>query len=165
MNTQSAWYKFGRRSVAFSLLECIIVISLVLSLSLLSLPIVPRWWQRHRLALAVSRLHRSISYARLWAVLHGTDVVLCGSPDGQTCHGGWSTGWMALSRKTQQTVRVMRQASSVHIQWRGNHRDRPGIYFQADGGTAGQQGRFVCTLGEFKQTLVLIRSGRVRSMG
>lgn len=162
MSIQFAWYKSGQHLRAFSLVECIVVITLILTLSLLSLPIVPSWWQRHRLGLVVSHLHRSISFARTWAVLHQTDLVLCGSADGKRCDGDWSSGWLILPRHSQLPIRVMQHASSVRIRWVGNHRKRAGIYFQASGGTAGQQGRFICSVGKFKQTLVLIRSGRVR---
>lgn len=162
MSTPFALFKFGRIIRAFSLLESLVVLSLVAFLSLLSLPILPHWWQRHELNRTVTQLQQSIYFAKAWAVLHQKSVQLCGSASGQRCDGQWSSGWLVLVRQSGWRLMVVRHKPAVSIRWVSNHRQRLGVFFNAAGHTAGQQGRFNCSVRSFKQSVVLIRSGRVR---
>lgn len=162
MSTPFALFKSGRITRAFSLLESLVVLSLIAFLSLLSLHVLPDWWQRHALSHTVAQLRQSIYFGKTWALLHQKDVVLCGSVSGVRCDGGWSAGWLIVVHQSGQRLMVVQHKPTVNVRWVGNHRQRLGVLFNAAGHTTGQQGRFNCLIGSFKQSVVLIRSGRVR---
>ncbi len=128
---------------------------------------MPSWQrllQRYYFTLRCDQLWHTLYYAKSMAILKGCQVMLCGSDNGRRCSGHWTQYWLIQDGLNHTIERRIRLASikNFSLSWRGNFKNRDGIYFNRLGETGGQQGRFDLRLGTNHLQIVLMQSGRVR---
>ncbi len=99
----------------FSLLESMVVVSLLALTLTLMLPAWLRWQRQLSLQLAVDELQQSIHFARMLALAHQETSTLCPSRDGQVCSGGrdFSSGWIVLQQGRVQRDHAPRSGLSI----------------------------------------------------
>jgi type IV fimbrial biogenesis protein FimT len=129
----------------FNLVETVVVMTLLATLTVLALPSFKSILERTRTATALNRLTATLSSARSTALMRRQTVSVCPSQDRQTCRkdGIWEDGWIVFvdDQKTGQPVgnsdilRVAEplNASLVLRATPGRHRAR----FQPNGQSTG----------------------------
>ena len=163
MSTPFNWYRSGLRCVAFSLIELLVAMAILAMLAALAVPSFTNFIQRHHFKVRCDRLRHALSYAQALAIRSKRQLFLCGSRDGLHCDGDWNASWLIVDSNRHVLHRFKPiTETAVRIHWQGNYHQRPGIQFNADGDTSGQQGRFYLQLGVYHEQLVLSLSGRVR---
>jgi len=83
----------------FSLIELLVVVSIVSILLLIAVSSYSNWLSRTKSEELVLDLQRSFSLARSAAIKHGGRVRLCGSSDGATCTNSFNQGWIIFLDK------------------------------------------------------------------
>jgi type IV fimbrial biogenesis protein FimT len=78
----------------FTLIELMIVISLVGILTSLALPSFETFLRKRQMIGSSDLLYTTLYWARSEAVKRNNTVTLCKSSDGVTCGGSWSVGWL-----------------------------------------------------------------------
>lgn len=86
------------RSKGFSLVELMVVLSIVGIAATIGLPSFVPLVSKIRMDGEISALQSGLNLARSEAVKRGLPVVVCPSTNGTSCASGtnWSTGWMVL---------------------------------------------------------------------
>jgi type IV fimbrial biogenesis protein FimT len=99
MRTALNMHPVARHSSGFTLLETLIVISLVAILMAVGIPSFQYVTTANRIAAEVNGLIGDMQYARAEAIKEGQTVVVCVSTNGTTCGTGnsWQNGWMVCS--------------------------------------------------------------------
>lgn len=145
---------------AFSLLELLLVMSLLAILSLVSLTTWHKLNNRWRQWTLVNQVRQGLAFARLQAILHKKSTIFCGSADGLHCDGQWQLGQLIKFANGQILQKYPPMPTGFTLAYFGNLNHNIGITFTAQGFTAGQQGHFrLC----FKQChrLIVHFSGQV----
>jgi type IV fimbrial biogenesis protein FimT len=78
----------------FTLIELMIVISLVGILTSLALPSFESFLRKRQMVGSSDLLYTSLYLARSEAVKRNSTVTICKSSDAATCGGSWSDGWL-----------------------------------------------------------------------
>lgn len=161
MKTELKALRFFQR--AFTLIEALLVIVLIVVLLSLSFPSLRSFYQRSRLHSCVNQLVSLIQYARLQAMNSGQRVTLCGSRDGKACSANW--GVEVLVKQGGALKRVWQNSAGVSIVYKGSFGEDSAVSFSAQGDATGQQGRWALCLPDHGacQAIVLSRSGRIRT--
>jgi type IV fimbrial biogenesis protein FimT len=85
----------------FSLIELVVVISIVAILMALGAPSYKYVTTNNRIAAEINGLVGDLQFARGEAIKEGSTVTVCASTDGTTCAGAgtttWTTGWIVFS--------------------------------------------------------------------
>ncbi len=162
------------RCHGLTLLELLIVLSIVALLIGQALPSFADSVQRKRANLTMKNLNQLITAARSTAVSSGSMVTLCRSRNGVECGGRWSDGVMIFidtdgDRKIdlgQQVLRYRRlENAGGDLYWR-SFGNRQYLQFTARGFTNNQNGNFTyCPESgdrRFARQLIVNRSGRTR---
>jgi len=141
------------------------VISIFSVLVGLSVPAMHHVLKRATFQRTCHRLLHVLYVAKAQAILKGETLILCGSDNGRTCDNHWQHFWLIKNLKTQSTMRRfdINLSRLIQVNWRGNHKQRVGIYFNALGETMGQQGRFIIKAShDGRSEIVISLSGRMR---
>jgi len=87
-----------RRHRGYTLLELLIVMSIVAILAMIAEPGFQYVTNSNRVATEVNSLLGDVLFARSEAVKEGQTVTICSSTDGQTCSGSidWQNGWIVF---------------------------------------------------------------------
>lgn len=80
----------------FSLLELLIVLALIATISAIAAPPLGTAVGRHAVTAELEAIERAFHRARQAATRSGHDAVICASPDGDRCAGAWTDGWVAF---------------------------------------------------------------------
>jgi len=155
-----------RINAGFSLLECLIVITLTVFL-LLSVVIGYRQWIVHyQLNSLVSRFEDALSYARDSAMTLQTTTEFCPNNGDNQCGVDWQQGQLIIDTQNQHVLRVMPAISSGYaFNWHGTLDDSTKLRWRSDGFTRGQQGSFFIRDQHNKNSfvqMIILRTGRVR---
>ena len=162
MSTPFNWCKSGRYQSAFSLIELLIVLTIITALFSLAPPYLNRLIERSHFALLQARLLNALYATKAMAVARNQTVLLCGSRDGAHCDGDWNASWLIVTSDAQHVLQVFNgDHYKVDVHFAANFESRQGVPFNAQGGS-GKQGRFVLTLNNHHAELILIESGRLR---
>lgn len=132
------------RNTGFTLIEAIIVLSIVAMLVTVGLPVFGATMERHRVAAALHLLTADMAMARTSAVVKRRQVVLCPSTDSTSCSSGsdWSRGWLVFidadgNRRPDSPADVLRAADAPgHGRGLSLTSSRPYLRYQVDGRTA-----------------------------
>lgn len=84
----------GSRGKGFTLIELMVVISLVAILLALGLPSFQSTIRSNRLATQTNQLIASIALTRSEALRTSRGAAMCPSTNGTACGGTWSNGWL-----------------------------------------------------------------------
>ena len=89
----------GSRSRGFTLIELMIVISIVAILMAIGIPSFQYVTSSNRASGEINGLLGDMQFARAEAIKEGQYVTICSSLDGLTCAGNtsWKTGWIVFS--------------------------------------------------------------------
>jgi type IV fimbrial biogenesis protein FimT len=89
----------GRYSSGFTMLEVVIVITIVTILMMVGIPSFQYVTTANRISAEVNGLLGDMQFARAEAIKEGQTVVVCASTTGTTCSTGnsWQNGWMVCS--------------------------------------------------------------------
>jgi type IV fimbrial biogenesis protein FimT len=148
--TRPAKASLGEPSEAFSLLEILLVLTLIGILSLFAIPSWHRFYQNQRADQAIQTLAQAISTAQSLAVLRQQTLSLCPSHDGQTCQNRWRDHLLLFinpqSRCQPSTTNAIIDLipfslSSGSIQWR-HFGGSPLLSFTPNGNLAEGNGTF-----------------------
>ena len=88
-----------RHESGFTLIELMIVVTLVGILLVIAIPSFRELIQRNRVAGEINSFVSDLQFARSEAIKRGQPVSLCASADGSTCLGTntWNQGWIVFS--------------------------------------------------------------------
>jgi type IV fimbrial biogenesis protein FimT len=94
LSRSDAWRHRG-----FTLLELVVVMTIVGVLMAIAIPSYQYVITDNRVAAEVNDLLAAMQYARAEAIKEGNDVVVCSSTSGTACSGApsWQSGWIVFS--------------------------------------------------------------------
>lgn len=146
---------------AFTLIELLIVLTLLAIFAQMATPALQDFLDRNRQQALFDQVTRAIYNARTYAVTHGVSVELCASSDGITCSQNWSHGWLLREIDQAEPIAITQLNHKQQLHWSGF---RPRIYFQRTGLSPTSNGRFYsCSKQEISWQLILNRQGRLRT--
>ena len=148
-----------------TLLEVLIVLSLVAILTVVATPNLQSWFAQNRLNQTAQQIMTAIDFARSSAIQENASVMYCGSSDHQQCDGNWKAGQILLSIQENKVLRTWPAlAKKDELVWTSSLGRDTGLTFTADGFTYGQEGNFSLCATDVPVSMVLIVtfSGRVR---
>ena len=158
----------------FTLVEAVVTVACIAVACCIALPAVGAATAKARDTTIRSAMVESLQRATTHAIATRTHVVMCPSPDGQTCVRGtdWTPGWIAFAdldgdRERDPAHDILLHAQSK-LEGRSRLRGSPGrtrIVVQPRGDTAGSNATFtICREGStaHASALILANSGRWR---
>lgn len=157
----------------FTLLELLLVLTLVAALLALGVPAYQHLIANERAATQVDQLVAAINFARSEAVKRNTIITLCKSKDGHHCQGEWRDGWIVFV-DSQATGTVGSQNDILRVYGALPAKDqlvwcasRSSNYLQINsfGGVHGQDGKFIYYAQNYSQgtrAVVVSQTGRIR---
>lgn len=150
---------------AFSILELMIVVSLISLLLLITAPHLQNLLLNNQGVTVVNNLIAELNFTRSEAIKNRMLVRLCASGDHATCGGNWRDGQIIITEKD----RVLRVFPALNkndtLVWNSSLNKDNYIEFNDYGMTNGQTGTFTyCPQGkkEFAQAIVLNQTGQIR---
>jgi type IV fimbrial biogenesis protein FimT len=163
----------------FTLIELLVTLTVLSVLTGLALPALASLGERAKLAGFASDLMGHLYFARSEAIKRNGRVVLCASPDGQSCTpgAGWEQGWIVFhdadndgQRSTGE--RLLQRMDRLPAGWRvtGNSGVAHYVSYDGSGGTRAVSGAFqagtftLCRAGALKEArlVVINANGRPR---
>jgi len=155
-----------------TLIELVVVISIVSILLAVALPMMQTFVRNQRKTAEVNLLIGALNYTRSEAVVRHRSLRLCsGSPDGG-CEDErlWRSDWlltldepMSRMRRTSEPLRVFAHSGDFFWRWKGAG-GNAFIRFKADGSAAGSNGTFtLCHEKEALHQVVVNFAGRIRN--
>ena len=153
-------------SWAFSLFELLLVIAIIASMTVVSLPRLTAYVAQHRLRDSAESLVILLNVARSMALVDRRPMVVCGGSALSPCSNEWSAGQKVLDPVAQK-IRYSRAGLAPGQQLRYVYgmveRDQP-LTFNVNGFVDGGQGHFVLCQKNADSTgfrVVVNRAGRV----
>lgn len=130
----------------FTLLELLVVISIVSILLLVAVPSFVDSTQRTNRNAAVTALADAVSVARSEALGRGTATVLCASSSGTGCTAGsdWTAGFLVAETQSGDVLQVWQTLPDSMSVWLETSGDTDKLFFQADGMTYKNSTYVVC---------------------
>ena len=164
MQTTTPWRTPPRQSslAGFSLLETLVVLTVLGILLGLAVPGMATWRSRHELQSVAEDVWNGLMLARSQALVHQQRVVLCPVSAQDVCdvQGQWQQGWLVFvdsnhsgQRDSQEPILLRRGALPAGTRLQGNSRVSRGVGYGAEGRSEGASGGFQAG------TFTLCRSG------
>ena len=156
-------------SPGFTLLELLLVLSVLLVLQCVAIPSFQHLLVENRIHLMISRVKTAVSLARTYAIQQQRIIRFCGSADQKRCDGRWARGQVITVAATGRVLQTYpRVLPGYRLIWRANFGRNGSLNFTPEGFTQGQQGTFYCCpsphLLRYARGLVMLRSGRLRTL-
>jgi type IV fimbrial biogenesis protein FimT len=161
-----------RHGSGFTVLECLIVVSILAILLVQGVPALQDYGLRQRMSAAMHALHSHLALARNDAVRFNVDIVVCPGETTRGCRedSHWDAGWLVFEdlngdREYQVSERVLAAEPGLeHIAIRSSSGRRT-VRFAANGSAPGSNGSIsFCDMRGplFARKLVISNLGRVR---
>lgn len=129
----------------FSLLECLLVITILSLCAAFGCYAWSSGYQRQQLQVAAHQVQTFLNFARDAARGIGQTLTVCGSTDGAHCDGVWNRT-LLLTTTSPQPLQILRRwqlpLKDISLQWRGGLGQHAQFHFDASGALAGEQGSF-----------------------
>ncbi|QEY61312.1 hypothetical protein FXN65_04315 [Metapseudomonas lalkuanensis] len=157
------------RQAAVTLLELLIVITIVCAIAML-MPSFLEFSAKARIRQFEQQLFLLVQQARLHAATRRVRVTVCPLDDNQRCHRNWNAPISAFEdpagkRRLDHDDKLIATAPAlplIDVDWKGMGGNRA-IHFNLHGHTAVTNGRVrLCRQGKVIRELVLNRQGRLR---
>lgn len=157
---------------AFTLLEMIVVLTIVAIISCMAFPAYQNIIARMHAKAAMFRLYRAIQLTRSEAIKNNTIATICPSADHLSCGGNWQDGYLVFidyrgDGKVDPEDRLIKFFPAMHdggmIEWKGFPR-RHCLQMAPSGFPNSQDGTFYYTAakGGYKISLIVSKVGRIR---
>ena len=147
----------------FTLFELIIVLTIIVTLMLFTIPFVQDWQQHQRTDAYVQQLTRAIAKARLEAIQRGEKIIFCKSRDLRNCNGEWRDGQIILNESGALLNTFDGLSAGMSLTWKSNFGWNDRLELMPSGFTNGQLGSFyVCNQHGKGTRLIVQTTGRVR---
>jgi type IV fimbrial biogenesis protein FimT len=151
---------------AFSLLELLIALVLLVSLLLAAAPALHHLIQQDRATYRVNRIIAAIHYARSEAIQLHQIVTFCKSSDHKTCGGAWRDGQIIITADGRLLRVYEALTAGDDLRWQSSLGKNDYLRFSPSGFTHGQRGSFFyCPANKnatFVRVIVVQQSGRTR---
>jgi len=149
------------QQTGFNLVELLVTAAVVAIFLSIALPSFQKLVQDNRDEALRNLLVSQINQARINAITHNRQHLLCGSSDGVNCNGDWGGYWLQLSPNSESQLLSQYKAPAKNLCWVGFSGQH--IRFQPNGTSPASNGRFtICRAGGEHWQLTLNRQGRVR---
>lgn len=146
---------------AFSLVELLVVVIVITVLLSLAIPSFAKLMQNNKDEVLRNLLVAQINQARISAITHNRQHLLCGSSDGISCNGDWSRYWLIMAMGEKPSLLHQQVAPAPNVCWTGFGGNS--IRFHPNGSSPISNGRFsICRTNGPHWQLILNRQGRVR---
>lgn len=149
------------RLKAFTLIECLLALSVLLIVSCNVIPFSERLLSKHKLHRDVWAIRHMIKQLRLLAISRGETMLLCPRGKQNKCGQDWSQGLLAVAQASQQVLMRISFSKGAHIDWHGFHSDRF-IALKPTADQSGQAGHFVYQYHGQQAKIFINRVGRTR---
>ena len=156
----------------FTVLELMIVVTIVAVLAAIGLPSFRDSIRSNRLATASNEMIATVAFARSESIKNNLGAAICPSPDGESCSGTWAGGWLVWSDLNADGLRqsagepvLRRQAALRDIVSSGSN---AAIRFSPRGAVTGGVGAVVldsvpCPAGQpFRRSVNVLAGGMAR---
>ncbi len=151
----------SNRNQGFTLVELVIVVSILTVTSSIAVLAITDLIERSRQQVLLTQIQDTIQHARAKAVLNHQTVVVCGTRDMKTCTSDWRNGWLAKKEATGQILALTLLPSAKELRWIGFGDQK--IRFYENGTSPWSNGRFYqCYKRRIAWQLILSRQGRLR---
>lgn len=159
------------RQQGFTLIEVVMVGSIMAILAALAAPAMGQLLSTHRMQSTTHLLTADFAAARMAAISRNVPVVACPS-DGVQCiaGGNWSDGWIVFADPRRANQPASAEALIVHRQARNDglaihsSQGRPRLRYLPNGMSGGSNLTVsVCEAGVLKSRVVVNNAGRIRS--
>jgi len=131
------------KKTGFTLIECLLVLSMAIILIAVSFPVVSHFLNKNRGRVAVNQIISAVRYARFMAVSYDQPVVLCKSRNHRQCGGAWRDGQIVMLVKTGKVLRYFHALPpGLRVVWRSSFGKNNYLQLLPSGFTNGQQGGF-----------------------
>lgn len=169
-------------SRGFSLVELMVVMSMLAVMSGMALPSLSRLLDKSKLGTQGQALFHALSLGRSEAIKRGNRVVICKSAEGRQCSraGGWEQGWIVFHDRNNnaqvdsgETVLLREQALPSRLRLKGNRPVAQYVSYTPLGHTSTTSGGFqagtftLCIIGSSAASegrlIVISNTGRARS--
>ena len=152
----------------YTLFEILIVLLIGAVLATIAIPGFRYWQQRQQADHAIRQIAYAVQFARINALTHAQQTVLCPSVDGKNCDANWCGSYMvALANEDDSPAKPLRIFSATKhgcLKWKG-FPARAYLVFNTLGYSNEQNGRFsYCPsyLTKCSRSLIINRLGRSR---
>lgn len=152
----------GYQQKAFSLVELLVVLTLVAVMLNLGAPAFKTLVETNRSQAIHDQLKASLHLARTHSISHGKRVELCGSSQGSRCDHNWQKGWIIREQSSSKPIQTVSLSQKEQLIWRGFSRP---IRFQPTGFSGHSNGTFTFCGQDAKPKwqIILNRQGRPRT--
>lgn len=139
------------KPAAFSLIELLITLLLMASLTLLTLPRLTAWLAGQKTRAIKLTLLQNLSFASQEALVRHLPIIFCGSTDAMSCDANWSQGQLLfidseydgkLHTLKQRLATLPALEKEQHLFYRGYPRYHHALYFYPQGKVRNDNGSF-----------------------
>lgn len=154
----------SRTNSGFSLVELLILLSLIAIVATLAIPSYRLLICKTRVRVTTAQLMRLITQAREMAIHYQTAVIICGSQSGIDCDGEWAQGQLiAIKQPRKELSAYPELAQGIRVEWRSNLGHNQFLEFGPMGLPEGQWGSFWLSVeGELKARITVNLMGHLR---
>ena len=158
--------KIKYRPLAFSLLELLLAMSLIISILLISFPSLQTIISKNRAISYTNELITALQFARATAIKLGEPIILCGSDKNhRSCQNTWQHGLIVITSSNKILHTLPPVFAKDQLIWQGSLQQTT-IKFLPTGFPNGQQGSFYyCPYHAPENSLavILTATGRIRT--
>ncbi len=152
------------KNLGISLIEILIVLTLIGFFALVALPGLNHFYQSNQATTQVNQIITALHFARSEAILRNEIVIFCPSRNQSQCGGNWRDGQIVMSTNEKVLQAYPALKSQTALIWKSTLGDNQQLRWLPSGLTAGQSGSFFyCPPNHnYAKRIVVLRTGRIR---